>query len=291
MSGGGTLALGSGNLTVAGSVELGGGATLRMGAGNVFVGRSNAGVGIKADGGSTIVTGGGAYFSVIGPINIPQGTVNLGGADYRVGNDGSSNCATMPSANCDSITFNSGTLTFGNGPFSANGNLKMANSGTINIGATATHYINGSMIVTGPMNFGAGEYVINGSLTNNTSGKMSGANVTFILRDALTLSGAAGLTITAPSDSTGGGLPSILFASKANAATKISGGSNNIMAGVFYIPNSDLTLDGGASITSNGACLNYIVSTLTLNGGTTAATTCTGGGSGTSTSGTIALVQ
>ncbi len=227
-------------------------------------------------------------------MNISQGTVTLGAADYRIGNDGSSNCTTMPNANCTAIAFGNGNLTFGNGPFSANGNITVAANGSGNIlrfGATPTHYINGSISDQGPIVFGAGLYLINGNFTNNSNGQMTGTDVTLVLKGSITLGGSAGFSLRAPTSSTSGGIPGVAIATKSTAATTISAGSNNVLSGVLYAPNSDLTLSGGASITGGGNCLSYVVSTITLNGGATAATSCSNVGSGSSTSGSIALIQ
>lgn len=287
---GGSITFGNGDLTIANGLYMSYG-NFKTGTGNVYIGRSASGVGLKMDSGS-FTSGGGTYFSVAGPLVSGGGTTfSIGAADIRIGNDGSSNCTTLPNANCDSVTFGGSSLTFGNGAFSAKGNVKMTNSGTMTFGAAATHYIAGNLTVTGPLNFGAGEYVINGSLTNNTTGKMSGTDVTFILKGNLSLDGAAGLSLTAPTSSAGGGLANIVFATKTTTASLLTGGSNNIISGVLYMPKSDLTLSGGAHITSNNGCLTYIVNTLTLSGGTSAATSCSGMAGASTTSGSIALIQ
>jgi len=288
---GGNTTFGNGDLLIANGLYMSYG-NFVTGTGNVTIGRSSSGIGLQMDSGS-FTSGGGAntIFSVLGPLKSGGGTTfSIGAADIRIGNDGSSNCTTLPNVNCTSVTFGGSSLTFGAGSFSAKGNVKMTNSGTMTFGAAATHYIDGDLVVTGPLNFGAGLYVINGGLTNATTGKMLGSDVTFILKGALYLDGAAGFNLTAPSDTSGGGLIDIVFASKTTAATTMTGGSNNVLAGILYLPNSDVTLSGGAHINaSSNRCLTYIVNTLTLSGGTSAASACTSLGGG--TTGSIGLVQ
>lgn len=281
LGGGAKLRMGNGNLTINGSMRLdGGGTEFRMGTGNVYIGRGDDGEGLYTSSGILFQTGGGTYFSVAGRMNISQGTVTLGPADYRIGNVGGTTCATMPNDNCHSIVFGNGNLTFGAGPFSANGNITVSSNGSGNrlvFGATPEHFINGSILDQGPIDFGAGMYFINGRVANTSNGAMTGTNVTLILKDQITLAGSAGFNLQAPTTATvatSGGIADVTIATRTSVASSISAGSNNVLAGTFYTPNSDLTLSGGAGITSGTGCLMYIVRTITLSGGTTAATRC-----------------
>ncbi|WP_294392678.1 pilus assembly protein TadG-related protein [uncultured Sphingomonas sp.] len=247
--------------------------TFQWGPGNVLLGRDPAtGLGLKV-GSGTFITAGGGYFSSQGALQTDGGSeVSIGNADIRIGNAG---CGSMPNANCNSIVAGGTSLTFGDGPFSANGNIRINSSGTLTLGDAATHYINGDLVATGSVNFGTGLYVINGSLTNRTSGTMRGTDVTFVLKDTLNLSGGAGLSVAAPTSNAGGGLTNIVFASQSSAASALSGGATATVSGAFYMPNASLTLGGGASMGGGGQCLSFIVNVLTLSGGTTAASTCT----------------
>ena len=261
----GTVTMGAGNHAFGGNITLGGGATFVLGAGNVDI----AG-GIDQSGGGTITFGNGNY--AIGKLSSGNAINQGGGAK----------------------------LTFGNGPFSANGNIVTAGGTSLVFGQSAYHYINGNMNLSGGATLGSGFYIINGNFTNGTGGYMSGNAITLILAGTMQMSGGTSLALYAPSATSTWGIPQILVATKSTAATTFSGGSNNLYSGVFYTPNSAVTLSGGAALGSPQAstgltdpCLMFIFKKLNLDGGTTAASYCsaiatmsTDTGSGTAGTGT-----
>ena len=119
---------------------------------------------------------------------------------------------------------------------------------------------------------------------------MTGSGVTFFLTGTFTLSGGTSMTLSAPTSDSGGGVTDLLVATKSTAQTKLGGGSQNVYAGLVYAPNSDLVMDGGAGATGGGRCFMLVVSTISMNGGTTAGTACTSLGSS-AASGTVALLR
>jgi hypothetical protein len=74
-------------------------------------------------------------------------------------------------------------------------------------------------------------------------------------------------------------------------ATFAEGASNTSISGAFYFPYGPVTLSGGASVgNGTGQCLELIGSQITLSGGTTLASTCSGLAGG-SSGGKMVLVD
>jgi Flp pilus assembly protein TadG len=258
IGGGGGLQIGDGNVTIIGGVSVGGGASFSLGAGTHYLGA------FTASGPSATI--GAGNLTVGGAINVSGGsTVTIGAGNYVIGNDGSGNAVTVAGG---------AALTFGNGTFSANGNVITSGGSSLTLGATATHYINGNLNLNGSATFGAGTYIINGNMTNNTGGTMTGSNVSFVLAGSLNAAGGTSINLTAPTASSGTGIPDILFATKTTAATTLGGGSQDVFSGIVYTPNSDLNMSGGAAAAGNGACFSIIANSVTLSGGTAASTSC-----------------
>ncbi len=68
-----------------------------------------------------------------------------------------------------------------------------------------------------------------------------------------------------------------------SGASMQAGASGGQISGAFYFPNGPINLSGGAGISGGaGDCLQLIGSSVTLAGGSTAATTCIAGASGSS---------
>jgi hypothetical protein len=240
--GGSTLSLGKGGHNFGGNLTLGGGSTVTIGAGNV-----NIVGGIDQSGG---------------------GNLTFGAGDYAIGKLSSGNAINQGGG---------ARMTFGNGAFSANGNIVTAGGTYLTFGQTAYHYVNGNMNLSGNAVLGSGFYIVNGNFTNGTGGYMNGVDITLVLAGTMQMSGGTSLNLAAPVVGSPWGVPQILVATRSTAQTTISGGSNNIYSGVFYAPNSDLVLSGGASIgsgTTGGNCLMMIVGTLSLSGGTSTTTKC-----------------
>jgi len=243
------------------------------------------GVAIQSKGGiamsGTSMTMGAVTLDIGGQVNVSGGgSMSVASGNVAIG--GSSGNA---------INVDGGaSLSFGNGTFSANGSITTAGGSSITFGATASHYINGALSLSGNATFGAGAYYVNGSFSNGTGGAMIGTGVTFFLGGTLSAGGGASMNLIAPTSDSGGGVTNLLFATKSNTATTLSGGASGILGGMIYAPNSDLNMSGGASANSGG-CFSMVVNTITLSGGTAAGTACNGLGSGSSGGGGVSLLQ
>jgi hypothetical protein len=151
--------------------------------------------------------------------------------------------------------------------------------------------INGDLNLNGSSTLGAGLYVIAGNFTNNTGGTMVGANVSFALGGTFTLSGGTSLDLAAPSSASSYGITDMLVLTKSSAATSIGGGSADKYSGLFYAPNSALSMTGGSSISNNGSsCLMVVLKSISLSGsGALNTSNCASQSSG--AVGTPALIQ
>jgi len=275
VGGGGGLTIGDGPVAMVKSVSLSGGTAMSLGAGRHYLGP------ITVSGGSTVSIGAGDL-DVNGAFSVSGGgsTVTLGAGNYAIGNDGSGNSITLSGGS---------TMTMGAGTFSANGAITTAGGSSITFGATANHLVNGALNLNGTATFGAGTYLVNGAFTNNTGGTMTGSGVSFILAGSLNAAGGTSINLSAPTSSSTTGITDILFATKSTTATKLGGGTQDIFSGIIYVPNSDLTMSGGA--TASGTCFSIIAKSITLSGGTTAATYCPSLASSGSSSSSVTLVQ
>lgn len=268
-----TLNAGSGNIDTSGSVSIGGAINSTSGsfttAGNLTVGGSKR-----------LILGPG-NFTVAGKVTTSGGSVVTTGAGTQ----------TIGGVSGVALDIAGGTITFGDGAFSANGSVSTTSGGVVNFGVSANHQINGSLSITANASFGAGAYTINGNLAGTASGTLTGTGVTFILAGNLTMSGGSRMNFTAPTSDAGGGITDVVIATKSASATLINQGAQNTLTGMFYAPNSAVTLDGGANFSApSGKCLMMVVSTLTLNGGTSSGTACTSLTGGSTGSGGVALV-
>lgn len=272
----GGLTLGNGDVTVNGTLTLGGGGAMTLGSGRHSF---NA---ISAGGGARLTMGSGSL-NVNGPLNDSGGgtSITVGAGPVTIGRDAAGSSVTVAGGS---------SLSFDDGAFSANGSVATSGGSSLTFGDTASHYINGALNLNGSATFGAGAYYVNGAFTNNTGGSMTGSGVSFFLAGTFTLSGGTSMTMSAPTSDAGGGVADLLVATKSSADTRIGGGSQNVYAGLVYAPNSALVMDGGAGVTGGGRCFMLVVSTLSMNGGTTTGTACAGiGGSG--ATGNVALLQ
>ena len=216
---------------------------------------------------SSATTMGAVTLDIGGQLNVTGGTsVSIASGNVAIGHNSSGNAVNVDGG-C--------TLSFGNGTFSANGDITSGGGSSISFGATQSHYINGNLSLSGSATFGAGAYYVDGNFTNNTGGSMTGADVTFFMSGALTLSGGTAMNLTAPTSDAGGGVTDLLFATKSTAQTNLGGGASATFAGVVYAPNSNMVMDGGAGAAGNGRCFALVVNTFSMNGGTTAGTACT----------------
>ncbi|ATE66750.1 TadE/TadG family type IV pilus assembly protein [Rhizorhabdus dicambivorans] len=283
---GNSLTIGDGTVTVVGTFGFNSGSVITIGNGAHSFGT------LSVSGGRQLNIGSGD-FTVTGAITEAGGSyirVNTGVGDaVTIGNDGAGTPTAINigggsylcfTANCTAPSAAAGT-------FSANGQVLTSGGSTLIFPKAATHVINGNLSLNGSSTFGSGNYYIKGNFTNNTGGTMAGTDVSFALGGTFTLAGGTSLDLAAPSSSGSYGVPGLLIVTKSTTATSIGGGSQNKYAGLVYAPKSDMTVSGGAALSSNGTnCLMLILKTLLLSGGTTVASTC----SSLSTSGSVANV-
>ena len=167
------------------------------------------------------------------------------------------------------------------------------------------------------MTMGAGLYTINGYLAfgdngggsvscNGSTVGMAGTSVTFIVSGATTpgsgtcknmvMCFGAGFNYVSLVAPTTGTFANALFigpltGSNNTAGMLMSGGAGASMSGAIYLPSGTLTMSGGASINTNptqttvngvtvNGCVQIVAQTVSMSGGTTAASTCLGTGSG-----------
>lgn len=238
---------------------------------------------ISVGGGMKLVMAANTTLNIGGKIDVGgAATMSVASGNTTIGKDSSGTSINIGG---------SGVVSFGDGTFSANGNITTQGSSSITFGATASHYINGSLTLNGSASFGAGGYYINGNFTGSSSGNLTGSGVTFFLAGSISASGASAMNLAAPTTDAGGGITDLLFATKSTAQTKLGGGSSAIYAGVVYAPNSDMVMDGGAGAAGNGRCFALVVNTFTMNGGTAAGTACTSFNGGSTGSSGVSLLQ
>lgn len=299
--------IGNGPVTINAPLSLGGGTTLAIGAG------SHAFGGISVGGGSWLTMGDGSLDVT--------GTVSVGGGSTIITGNGN---VTLANPGDRAIFVDGGGVFFmGDGLFSANGSIVTGGGSRLVFGKTANHLINGDLLVSGAVLFGAGRYTIKGGFANGTGGAgngvpawpytspitnqtwgtslegvsvgdvdMAGVNVSFILSGTINLGGGAKTLLIAPgTTTTGGAIADILIDSLTSADTNWSAGATNVFSGAVHLPNSALTSSGGNSSNSGVRCFMLVAYRVTLTGGATAGSTCTGIGSGAGGSGTVDLIS
>ncbi|MDT0576838.1 pilus assembly protein TadG-related protein [Croceicoccus sp. F390] len=277
---------GDGNVMIVPQINLGGGQTLLMGKGQHWFG------GFNLSGGGSVAMGDGSFVAASG-VRISGGSeLSVGYGDVTIGSGSGSAAISL-----------SGSAKFfmKDGSFSADGNIETSGGSRIAFGATANHYVNGSMRIGGSAFFGAGRYTINGDLTNGTGGTtwpytsnlsglsygdtvngesfagydLAGADVTFILEGTLNLSGGAKVKLLAPALSRpGSGIRELLIDSLTRSSTAWSGGSNSIFSGAIHLPRSDLSVSGGNSTAGGKHCFTLVASKIKASGGAAAGTLC-----------------
>ena len=264
----------------------------------------------------TTYTGGTSVFTLQG------GIYNSGGETLLMG-AGTNNSFDIGKAN-DGNSFAAGggaTTYFGDATgtgdvFEMAGNFNISSGGgsCTEISAASEHDINGFLGSAGGLSLGSGVYTVNGyiGLGNNGGGNVtcwgstlgvSGINVTLVTSAASTMSGncsgqafcvEAGygsVTLTAP---TSGPTANLVVVGPTNGNTAGAsfgeGSSGTSLSGAFYFPTGALTLSGAASVGNGvGQCLMFIGSQVSLVGGSTLASSCSGLG-GTSSGSTVVLV-
>jgi hypothetical protein len=140
---------------------------------------------------------------------------------------------------------------------------------TLNISSTRTispdTYCGGISINGGTVTLNPGLYVMNGGGTSITD---LGKGVTIFNTGAVSgsggyrgikITGGSTATLSAPTDTSNGGIVGILFFEDRNVSwsavgssqtSQITGGSNTSLVGALYFPTTTLTYSGGSSLTA-----------------------------------------
>ena len=259
-------------------VSMSGTATLQSGCG-VFVDSSGSAA-VLMSGSPSITATGGATVNIVGNwLKSGTGTIspapNIGApvaADPFAAMNPPSGWASYP--NCTvtgSLVSGSGATTVA--PPTPGGNCIV--SGAINLSGSAS------------IAFSPGFYVIKNGITTSGSASVSGAGVTFYdPTGGITMSGSGAINITAPTSGPWEGIA--IFQDRSNSSgDTLSGGINQQINGVVYIPKGALTFSGGSGVSATNTTL--VVNTITFSGATyikaAASTQFTGGGGG------IALIE
>jgi hypothetical protein len=317
----------AGTYTLAQGLSTGGGTTTTFGAGTFNIGAMtsscNGATYSVCHTGTTLTFGGPSTFVIAKGIYVGGGeTMTMGSGStnsYQVGGSSGGNAIYLGGG----ATLNMADATGASSVFQLNGAMNTGSGGgsCITVPAAAQHDINGVMNVAGGVTLGAGNYTINGYMgagvgggggvtCNGVSTSLSGTGVTFVLSGATLIPGSVSSTgcggqvwcvgagysnvsLTAPGSGSYNDLlvigPTTGSVGTAGAMFT-AGGSNAMLSGAFYFPKGPVNLAGGASVTyGTGGCLQLIGSAVTLSGGTSAASDCTGLGNTGAAS--VALVQ
>jgi hypothetical protein len=286
---------GPGTYNVTGGIITGGGTTTTFAAGTYSIGAGS----VSCAGSFYSICNTGASLSFgTGIYTIVGGIYNGGGATLSLGAGGSTNSFSIGggSAGYAVNTGGASTTTLGNmtsGTFQAVGQISTAGGSTFTLSAAPAHDLNGAFSLAGSATLGAGTYTVAGNVALGTAGgggTVSGSSVSIITSG--TFSVAAGYSSVILTGPTSGTLQNLVIASNGSGGASFSeGASGNSLSGVFYFPSAPISLSGAGNVgNGSGQCLELIGSTVTLSGGSALASTCSGMG-GTSSGGTVVLVQ
>jgi Flp pilus assembly protein TadG len=313
---------GPGTYNIAGGVQTGGGSSTTFAGGKFNIGAGtfscngssgysicNTGTTLTFGGPSSFVLQGGIYNSGGETMTLGAGTSNS--FDIGKANDGNS-YAAGGGAN---TTF--ADATGGGDVFEMAGNVNVSSGGgsCLVVSAAAQHDIDGFFSSAGGTALGAGVYTIDGYFAlgaggggdvscNGSSIGVTGTDVTLVLGGATTPSsgtcqglafcmaaGYSNVTLIAPTAGATANLAVVGPQSGSEGATLAEGASGADFSGAFYFPTAPISMSGGSSLGSFGSsqCLMLIGSQVTLTGGATLASSCSGLGGSTASS--VVLVQ
>jgi len=320
---GNTLNFGPGTYRIVAGLTTGGGTTTNFGAGTFIIGPSTTGCNYTSAKYSICHTGSTLTFGGPSTFQLSAGLYNNGGSRVTLGS-GSTNSYNFGASSDGNALFIGGgsTTTFYDATGSSSlfqfvGNVNAASGGgnCLTIGAAAQHDVKGYFSSAGGTSLGAGIYTVTGYFALGANGGgdvtcngsyfgLTGTNVTLVLGGASTPSsgtcstyvfclaaGFSNVTLTAPTSGTMANLAIIGPASSSisGGALFAEGSSSTSLSGALYFPNGPISVTGGASIgDKSGQCLQIVGSSVTLSGGTAAASSCLASAA---TAGNILLVQ
>lgn len=307
------MRFGPGIYQIAGGIRTGGGTTTSFGAGSFSIGRGAAGCSgsdrYSIYNTSTMTFAGPSVFALQGGIR------NVGGASLVLGSGQGNTIHLGPGSNGAAPALDGGSNTIlgdtsGVGDrFRVVGHITSGGGSCLLIGAATNHDIAGHLSLAGGVTLDSGLYAIDGYLHLGASGGGSvscgGQSVSLrALEVTLALSGKGvtgsnkncngqsalcvgagynGMLLVSPSTGPYAKLAVIgpVSAGVTAGATFTGGASGGQISGAFYFPNGPILLSGGASAgQAGGGCLQTIGATVTMTGGTTAASECIASGTG-----------
>jgi Flp pilus assembly protein TadG len=228
------------------------------------------------------------------------------------------------------ITTQGATLAFGNGNFNISGGITLGNgaacgpTNTIQFGTGSSFIVTDTGITidggcfifgdatnhdinsgsrTGPgidnansttvLTFGTGTYTVYGDISLSGASTSSGSDMTLVLAGDLTVGAGANVNWAGPPTA-----PYLIATNSTDSpAVSLSGGSSGtLFDGIVYAPDGNVDLAGSAAINANPPvtnppfCFTLVAKTITLSGGTSAASACPGSGNGSNLN-SVSLVQ
>jgi hypothetical protein len=187
-----------------------------------------------------------------------QGTVNLNGTgSYYFGSTVNINSGTFNAGGSGNYYFNSGfnidsgvTATTGLSYFG--GTVNFNGNGTWNLSSNGTYYFNSGLTNDS-----------GGTIRSQTSGGTATYNTLYFNGGTLTVNSSAILDLSAPTSGTYAAI--LIFQSRTDStAMNIDSGSSVTLNGALYLPDAEITLNGGfANVYSF-----VIANTVDINGGT-----------------------
>lgn len=177
------------------------------------------------------------------------------------------------------------TLPFNGAKKMVNGNpVAIPNDDVINSNVCYTSF---NLSNAASVTFNPGVYYINGDFTTGGGETISGTGVTFVVTGNINIANGVTLNLTAPTAADGE--PGVLFyVPNASSTVTLQGGSNTNFHGIFWAPNSVVTLNNGTGTSTEA---DFVANKLNMAGGATLnsyASVLLGGGAG---GGSPALAQ
>jgi hypothetical protein len=291
------------------SITVGGGSNGTFGGGTFNIGKSTntcSGNATSSTGNSICNT---ATLTFEGPSTfvLAGGIYNSGGASLTLGSGTANSFKIGVASDSSSLNLGGGATTKladatgSSGAFQLTGNVSTGGGSCTVLSAASQHDIKGFLSGAGAVILGSGVYTVNGyiafgangggnSSCNGSSVGVSGTGVTLVTAGASTSTGSScsgkafcigagysNVDITAPTSGATAKLVVVGPTTTSNTAGAAfaEGASGNSLSGAFYFPNGPISLSGGASLGDvPGGCLQLIGSSISLAGGTAAASSC-----------------
>lgn len=253
---------------------LGGGSTSISLSGSSLI--KGGGCSIRANGGITL--SGSAILDVGGTYSV--GPVQTSGTSYVAGGE-----TTLADPASDSYA-NYAPLVKAFGLLSSGGTtetLGLDNQTSIGPGTYSSITVSQSAILT----MQPGLYIVNGDINVSYSAQLQGTGVTIVSSGSLNVIGSAIIALSPPdANSSTGGVPGFVFASKSTVTSNFGGSSSLPYGGIIYYPDGDMALSGSFTSGANG-CTQFLANELTLSDSANITTDCSNvtseGGSASST--------